>query len=181
MRVKDELYFAPKVKFEDINWGDKGKLIEAFEDRIKGFYLDPIKLLLCANHPFAAGVICITTIDCLGRLNYGKDEKKRVKKWAENYLTEFKNNPENAEIFNNDFRNGLVHEGRIKNGSYFSFEIKKIVFDGKSIGVNPKYLYGTIKTYFNEYIDKINKENKAFKNFKEMLNNDFSIESNMYK
>ena len=45
MRIKDIVHFSPNYKYEYINLDDKNCLIEAFEDRVGGFYLKPIEIL----------------------------------------------------------------------------------------------------------------------------------------
>lgn len=45
MKVGDILYFSPNYKFSVLNWDDKKILIDAFKDRVKGFYIEPARKL----------------------------------------------------------------------------------------------------------------------------------------
>ncbi|GAI66468.1 unnamed protein product, partial [marine sediment metagenome] len=51
---------------------DKEGLLEAFEDRVRGFYLRPTKLLNKEEKGFACGIILLSAIDFLARTRYGK-------------------------------------------------------------------------------------------------------------
>ncbi len=68
MKIGEMLYFSPKYKFSDLKWDDKKTLIEAFKDRVRGFYLEPARQLNDAKKGFATGVLCVTTIDFLARI-----------------------------------------------------------------------------------------------------------------
>lgn len=177
MKLEDGLYFSPNYAFKEIKWNDKEKLITAFEDRIRGFYLEPIKLLLGKENAFGAGVICITTIDCLAKFEYkSKERDNRIEQWfREN--TKF-NSKDYSKIFYKNFRCGLVHEGRIKEGSYFWIDENiTIVKEEGIMAINPKYLYDEIINYLKKYIDKLQKnEEKEFENFKFILDEDFKEE-----
>jgi len=45
MKIGDNLYFSHEYKFTQLDWDNKKELIEAFKDRVKGFYLNPAKKL----------------------------------------------------------------------------------------------------------------------------------------
>lgn len=70
MREEDKLHFSPKYIFADIDFDNKEKLIDAFNDRVYGFYLNPAKLLDNNRLGFACGLMCAATIDFLARLIY---------------------------------------------------------------------------------------------------------------
>lgn len=88
-------------------------MIEAFEDRVNGFYLKPIEEFNKIGYGFASGIICVTTIDFLARIAIGSDKVgERLRVWLKDNISA---NDDLANRFSKDFRNGLVHEGRIKN------------------------------------------------------------------
>ncbi len=105
MRVEEAIYFSPKYKFEDIDWNDKDKLIEAFKDRVNGFYLKPAEVLNSSReYGFAAGLLCASTIDFLARISIdGKYSGKRIKKWLCDNITEFKETEGASKKFYDDF------------------------------------------------------------------------------
>lgn len=174
MRIRDVLYFSPKYKFSQLNWDDKDALIKAFEDRVKGFYLEPAEKLNENKCGFASGLLCVVTIDFLARIATGKEKVKRedFEKWLKDNIEEF--NDQLATKFYKDFRCGLVHEGRIKNCGQFSYESKNLAWsEGKVMIVNPRLLLERIEKAFESYINKIQIEDSAFQNFKNALNRDF--------
>lgn len=173
--------FSLKHSFSDIkNIIDKPdkSLIEAFKERVEDFYLAPVKTLNDAEKAFAAGVLSVSAIDFLARY-YTKSEKvgERFIIWLQEYIPEFSGNKEAAERFYNDFRNGLVHEGRVKEGSYFTYkddefgELYKI-YDGIML-VNPVLLHAAILTALYRYIDDLDKNDDIYKKFKEVFSQNF--------
>jgi len=181
MKIGDKLYFSPKYKFTQLDWDNKKELIEAFKDRVKGFYLNPAKKLNEAKYSFAAGILCITAIDFLARIETGLDRiGKRFEKWLKDNIEEFdKQDPDCqsrtlAYRFYDEFRNGLVHEGRIKNAGQFSCEIKELVEVTESVMiVNPEKLLQAIEKTFDKYIGMLEKEGSIFQIFKCALIIDF--------
>jgi len=130
MNVRDVLYFSPKYKFSDLKWGNKTSLIIAFRNRVDGFYLEPAKQLNKDKSGFATGVLCITTVDFLARISIGTDRvRERITDWLKTNIVGFRgnlNSPKQtlANRFYDEFRNGLVHEGRIKNAGQFPMVTK---------------------------------------------------------
>jgi hypothetical protein len=175
MREKDKLHFSPKYIFADLNFGDKDKTIDAFKDRVDGFYLEPAKLLDKKYMGFGCGLLCITTIDLLARLTYPRS-KKRIEDWLKNNIQEFQK-VDFAERFYKDFRCGLVHEGRIKPFGEFSYEAKQIVTSEHNvIRINPHILLERIGQAFEEYLKKLENDPKEFNVFKNILKNDYNAE-----
>ena len=181
MKIGDKLHFSPEYKFTQLDWDNKKELIEAFKDRVKGFYLNPAKKLNEAKDSFAAGSLCITAIDFLARIETGLDRVgERFEKWLKDNIEEFdKQDPDCqsrtlAYRFYDEFRNGLVHEGRIKNAGQFSYEIKELVEVTESVMiVNPEKLLQAIEKTFDKYIGMLEKEGPIFQIFKCALIRDF--------
>lgn len=181
MRIRDILYFSPKYKFNVLKWDNKENLIDAFRDRVTGFYLSPAKALNEKQHAFAAGVISVATIDFLARIETGSDEVgKRFEEWVRANIRDFDNvNPDHrsqtlADRFYDEFRNGLVHEGRIKNAGQFSYYYSELVKVEQSVMIiNPEYLLKAIYESSERYMAKIEKEDFAFQAFKCTLMRDF--------
>ncbi len=61
MRIDNKIYFSPNIRFTDIDWDDKCKLIDAFKDRVEGFYLKPAKILNKERYGFAVFADSILT------------------------------------------------------------------------------------------------------------------------
>lgn len=82
------------------------------------------------NEAFAAGVLCMTTIDLLANMKYADlTNKRRYVKWLHSEIPVFNDvepgfpNQTLGELFYKDFRCGLVHEGRITRLGQFSYLI----------------------------------------------------------
>ncbi len=180
MKIGNILYFSPKHKFIDLDLEDKEKLIDAFEERVKGYYLIPAEEIV-GKHVFASGVLCVSTMDYLAKLESGSEKvKERFVTWTKNNIEGLnKADPDNvsstlAYRFYNEFRNGLVHECRIKNAGQFSFNYSELdrIIDGVMI-INPKYLLNEIKKSFDRYLEIVNKDDFTLQALKCTLINDF--------
>ena len=181
MRLGDILYFSPKYKFSVLNWDDEKILIDAFKDRVEGFYIKPIKKLNDDENVFAAGVLCLTTIDFLARITIEANTVgERIERWLKKYITEFNQNDPNdrsrtrALRFYEEFRNGLVHEGRIKNCGQFSDNFSELIHMEDTIMViNTVLLLKAIKTSFETYMDNVENDTTLFNQFRCALIRDF--------
>ena len=163
MRTSEEkLHYTSEHTFaelkEALDGGDKERVIQMFEQRVKELYLEPARLLIkCAKRRrnyigslFSAGLICVSTIDFLGRYYMGCQERNvesRFICWLLSYMRPPFNGylAKKFMILYKDFRNGLVHECRIKNGGEFSLNIDNLfvlkeVDNRKYLVVNPEVL-----------------------------------------
>ena len=158
-----------------MKWDDKKSLIDAFKHRVETFYLEPAKKLIETGDPFyafAVGVLCVSTIDFLACVCITCNRGTvgiRFERWVCNNISEF--DKTQAHRFYLYFRNGLVHEGRIKNCEQFSFgntcELFKTM-KGAMI-VNPRLLLEAINNSFNTYINKVEKEPLEFQKLEAYL------------
>ena len=171
--LNNELYFAKNLKFSELDWNDKNALIDAFKKRVETFYLEPAEKLNeieDAFYAFAEGVLCVSTIDLLACVTISCNRNDgRFEKWVETNIIEFRNpNPDKpgeklAHRFYDEFRNGLVHEGRIKNCGQFSYKFKELCTMMKgAMLVNPNSLLETINKSFCAYISKVETEPLEF-------------------
>ena len=192
MRINHDLYFSPNFKFTDLDWNNANNLVTAFHDRVYGFYLKPTSLLLEGGHAFAAGVLLVTTIDFLAKIQTGGKTGSRFEQWLITNIPQFDiSDPDNstrtlAKRFYDEFRNGLVHEGRIKNGGQFSFEIDNlhIVSDNSVMIINPRYLFQSVSDSFKKYETDLSDE-FVFQKFRcsliESFQKDMEIVKSQYK
>lgn len=175
LKKGDVLYFSPKHKFINLDWNDKEKLTDAFKDRVGGFYLHPAKILNERQYAFAVGTLCTTIIDFLARIEFGLDKTgERIKKWLLKYIPEcFNDNL--AERFYREFRNGLVHEGRIKRCGQFSYDHKEelIHLIDDVLIINPNLLLGKIIKAFDSYLKEVKTDEFKFQQLRCALIRDF--------
>jgi len=175
MRNGDVLYFSPRYKFIDLDFDGKSVTLDAFRDRVEGFYLGPAENLKSDCDAFAVGLLCVSTIDFLARLAFGPNTKvgERFVKWLRTNVKEF-NVGNRASQFYDDFRCGLVHEGLIKNAGEFSYEFPDLV---KSINgalmVNPRALLRAVKDSFQTYLKQLNSDDRAYSLFNSTMERDF--------
>lgn len=176
------LYFSPKFPFATLDLNDPIKAVEAFRDRIEGFYLEPARLLRKNGLAFACGLICCAAIDFLARYS-GIRGKNRIAEWLKSSMPDFRQQDPNkksvtlAERFSEDFRHGLVHEGRIRNLGEFSLETEELVkVDGQAMIVNPGLLLDSIQKAFDGYCATLDKNGGACSSLVNRLRNDFSKE-----
>jgi hypothetical protein len=181
MRVGEVLYFSPKFRFSDLDFNDAEKLIGAFSDRVEGFYLEPARRLLQAGDAFACGLMCCTSIDFLAR--YKSVTGSRITEWLKKNVPEFdKPDPQDrrrtvACRFEADFRNGLAHEGRIKNLGQFSLGQQTLLhFVDSAMIVNPRLLLEAIRTAFGKYCTGLQSGLSVLQDLISGLKSDFSQE-----
>ena len=182
MRTDDILYFSPKYKFLDLKWDDKKNLTDAFKDRVEGFYIEPTKKLNGNKNVFAVGVMCVVTIDFLARIKTCSGKVgKRFEDWLVSNIKEFnRSDPGNpsrtlACRFYDEFRNGPVHEGHIKNAGQFSyhFEEEIVKVEQGIMVINPDLLLNAIISSFDKYMHHVKNEEFTFHQLRCALIRDF--------
>ena len=189
MRIKDELFFSPKHRFSELDFEDPSGIVEAFRDRVRGFYLDPASRLADSDAAFALGSLCCVTIDFLAKYSLGVDKatKQTFVRWLSRIAPQFQErDPRNdkqplAMRFYNDFRCGLVHQGRVLNLGQFSFEPKEVVIsDQTGIIVNPRLLLDGIDNAFEGYVINLESNSSARGRLIKQLRKDFDQELEMF-
>ncbi len=185
MRIGDSVYFSRDLKFEQIDWGNKDNVINAFEDRVEELYLKPTEQLDRHKHPFATGIMCSAIIDLLARIESGREEttKHDFKKWLTTNIHDFVKSSSVKELetlamrFYIDFRCGLVHEGRIKKAAVFSYDLNCLVAEEDGImAVNPGMLFSKVKEVLEKYFEKIRNSQKEYDKLEKVLKRDFELD-----
>lgn len=180
MRIGGELYFSQKFKFVDLDLNDKEGLLEAFKDRVEGFYLRPAKLLNKEKNGFACGLICLSAIDFLSRIRY--KERNRVGMRNKKWITEYLGIPDiGAKQIYEQFRNGLVHEGRVKELGQFWYKSPKLTWIEKEqksnvMLINPDKLLASLEKGFSRYLIELKEDNQKFELFRKIFVEDFGDE-----
>ncbi len=175
MRIGGKLHFSPKYKFSDIDWNNDQILIDAFQDRVENFYIRPAQKLNASKDGFAAGVLCVTTIDFLARIALGvpKITRRDYVKWVRSNIQIFQHLNLASRLYV-EFRCGLVHEGRIKNTGQFSYEHPDIVkVDNGAMSINPDLLLKSVEESFGIYLEKLKADGLVLSAFRKALLRDF--------
>ncbi len=169
-----DLLFSPKYTFGKLDWNNKESLIDAFEDRVRGFYFRPIEELNKSKLGLGSYVICMAAIDFLALLSTGiKSSKRRFPMWLRDNIVFFRGN-ELADRLYKDFRCGLVHEGYIKRGGQLSYDVlHPISMEDDIIVVNPGILFKMVQNAFEDYLRKVRNDGAAFLRFSSILRSCF--------
>src|SRR5262249_8779171 len=122
MKIGEDVFFAPGVTFAQLDL-DGIELPDQYGRRVEGYYLEPAELLVEAGFGFAAGLLAVAAIDAMSRLYFGPNRLRRVtnrdfRTFARHLLPSFAERNA-ADILWQNYRNGLVHEGRLKEGCQF--------------------------------------------------------------
>jgi len=177
MNIKDILYFAPGIRFDEVHLNGP-ELPLQFRRRVAGFYVEPSEECVRRGYAFAAGVLLVSCIDALARLRFPKISDRqnggRFKRFAQNELQSF-SHPDLAKRFYDDFRNGLVHEGMLKNGAQFSLDFGKTLKQcGAFLIVNPEYLAKEVSSALDSYVDLLGRDDGEHQRLADKLREDFS-------
>ena len=91
MQKNHQLYFAPDYTFLDLAKAtDPFEIVNAYRDRIDGFYLEPAKIIIeyeGEDGAFAAGLICFTAIDAIAKTVTRKSNShERLVEWVQKNL-----------------------------------------------------------------------------------------------
>ena len=176
MKIGDFLYFAPEIRFTDVDLsGDR--LPAQYECRIEGFFLSPAACLLDSGHAFAAGLIIVSAIDALARVCRQENRVgERIRAWLQTEIAGLEL-PGQADALYQYFRNGLVHEARLKAGAEFSLEQDALVDEGPGImRINPRLLLAEVQAALRRFVLKLDKDTYARQAFLEQLKAEFIYE-----
>jgi hypothetical protein len=181
MRVKDVIHFSPNYPIQKIEFDNKEILIDAFKDRIQSYYINAADVLNKSNHAFAAGAILLTAIDAISYFTEVGAVSTRIKNFCYQIpeiaakTTEYQN--EFANRVNDEFRNGLIHEGRIKNGSQFSYDYPFLeIISDDCLVMNPEYFQKEVEAYFNLALQKVSTNQSNYLLFRQRFKQTFEAE-----
>ncbi|MEO7325613.1 MAG: hypothetical protein ABIW82_12360 [Dokdonella sp.] len=137
--------FAPGIFWSEVDLEREDAFREQLSQRFKGLYFEPARTLLDKSVPddFAAGVLILCAFDAIARLWTGKsgDVAVRFKETFEKFAPNEVDGPRWSPVVYDCFRNGLVHEGRIKSVARFDSDAANCVEEtGNTYIVNPKCL-----------------------------------------
>lgn len=175
MKINDRLYFAPGIRFSEVDI-DGPELPDHFRRRLDGFYIEPAEKCAQCGYAFAAGVLLVSCIDALAYMRFGGPVRKRFEKFTREQLRSFSSGDLAKRLYD-DFRNGLVHESRVKNGGQFSLDVGETVIQSDGILiVNPTCLAQETSVALRSYVHLLQMDNAERKKLAERLNKDISEE-----
>jgi hypothetical protein len=176
MRIGDFLYFAPGIRFSEVDLLGNTLPLQ-YEARITGFYLTPARELGESGYAFASGLLVVSCVDALSRLIYNRSGVgKRFQKWLVKELQSF-SDEQVARRFYLDFRNGLVHEGRVKNGGEFSLQQETtVLFEYSIMRVNPLCLLEEVDKSLSRFVKLLVENDSERNSFIGVLKHEFEYE-----
>jgi hypothetical protein len=163
------LYFAPGIGWDEVD--PNGPYLPGqFKQRIHGFYISPASCCIDADatFAFAGGTLVVSCIDALARLQFpALGVGARFKTFVDTQLPSFA--PVAAPLYY-DFRNGLVHEARIKNGGQFSLDLPApIERRGNLLIINPRHLLLEVEDALDNYIALLEGDSAARQQLADVL------------
>ncbi len=165
MLIGNVTYFAPSVPFEDLDLSGE-QLPEQLLARLESYYLGPAERCIKVRDAFAAGVLLVTCIDAVSRFDFGPNRAER--KVGKNFSTFVRirlpsfRDRKRATLLYEKYRNGLVHEARLKEGCQFSFGLNGTLdMSGKFPVVDPSLLLGELRGAIGALIQEM-RDSKAF-------------------
>lgn len=97
---------------------------------------------------------------------------RRFKRFVRDNLPSFAS-AERADCLYDDFRNGLIHEGRIKSGAQFSLDAGDTITDIEGIVlVNPMLLADEVSVALDRFIEVLHGDAVARRRFSDNLSRD---------
>lgn len=124
MRTPDGLFFAPGLRFKDLDLDDSTALADALDARARSWFLEPARRVAQMS-PFASGVIICCFIDAAAEF-----EGIGIADWVRGVVAGTgrqdprRTNKTIADSFEEDVRHGLVHHGRLNRGAEFSLDLE---------------------------------------------------------
>ena len=180
------LWFAPDRRMADINLDDPVALIDAFRDRVEGFFLAPAHHLKTmkpeAASLFAAALICAATIESLARFDPTLRRSQRpIADWLYKNVPQFGQGVQGrsaAEYFEERFRNGLAHEGYVASLGRLGNLAEVVTIDGDVVTVNPFLLVDEISKWLSRFQEDLKQRRRDPRTFQYRLKELFEAEVN---
>jgi ribonuclease HI len=178
-----KLWFAPSlpdstpgISFPEIDLSGK-QLPQQFAQRIRGYYIAPAVNAAMAGYTFASGLILVSSIDALAEIQSGsKGVKSRFCKWTAAELKSFED-PDVNKRFYEDFRDGLVHNARVKRGSQFSLDQNAtVVYERSILSINPLLLADEVYDALSRFVTQLEENEGVRKVFVNRIRSEFKDE-----
>lgn len=188
MRFEDEIYFSRNYEWTSINVLDPEDLVVKFEDRVTTIYLEQARKLIKDEknsfyNSFAAGIILFCTIEWLGTFLTSKSgfkNKLNVFLQQSSYFTAFDKKEQDTitKTIVECFRNGIVHNGRVKEACQFDifFDKKLFVVNNGLLIINTEPLYDLVANVLLEYVKLLKKDQGERDEFVNIFKKEFKSE-----
>lgn len=156
MRTPNGLFFAPGIRFKDLDLEDAHVFADALAVRADHWFFEPATSITQSS-PFAAGIIVVCFVDAAAEFTgttFVQWLQESVPSTAERDPRHTKKSV--AESFEEDVRHGLVHHARLNRGAEFSLELEQpIAVIGSVLVVNPRELLSAIRVKWQAFLDRV--------------------------
>lgn len=156
MLTPDGLFFAPGVRFKDLNVNDARALADALASRAQDWFFAPARCIAVPS-PFASGIVVACFIDAAAEF-----AGMKMAQWlCDAVPSSAERDPRRdkrtiADSFEEDVRHGLVHHCRLNRGAEFSLALEEPMAVVNSVLiVNPLQLLSAVEAKWREFLDTI--------------------------
>lgn len=174
-------YFTATERYDEVDWNDFSKIINAFRFRVDEWYIQPMHILAQSSHNYNFSIMALNCllIDMLSQYYYGKlkSHRETFKEFTRENFPEFKQNlpspihvgkdvlHDAADVLYTGYRCGILHEAHIAlyggiagaNGKILEiYNSGHVTYDDgtdcPSLIIEPYKLTLAIEQFFSEYI-----------------------------
>lgn len=169
MELDGKKMYSPKYPLAELRDADDEKVLEAFGDRIRNWYIGPIaSMLKDPGNDFTSLAIECMLLDALSGYYFGlqKDSSPKTFKDFTREVVPGMKERSTAEMFYDAFRNGILHETRIKKSGFISRRVDDVVVeDNGALYVNPQELHEVLQNWFDSYHKMLSEKEGLRKRF----------------
>jgi hypothetical protein len=184
--ARGELWFAPDRRMANIDLDDPVGLIDAFRDRVEGFFLEPARHLKTMAQEeaslFASALICAATIESLARFDPTvRNSNQPIADWLYVNIPQFCRDvggKSAATYFDERFRNGLVHEGYVASLGRLGNLDEVVTIDRDVVTVDPFLLIEEIANWLSRFQDDLKDNRRDVRAFQHRMKELFEAEIN---
>lgn len=180
MILQGKYLFSPKDEFNELELSNFASVVDAFERRIQGWFLNPIRQLLeNDSNLFVITATECMIVDALSGFFYGLERDTMKADFIGFLSKEAGIQRIVAKEFYDRFRCGIIHQTSIKKRSSISKEVEDIYLqDDGILFFNPEGFYRKLGDYSKVYIGRLRSDKETQKNFKKrfkyLFNEEFS-------
>jgi hypothetical protein len=150
------IFFAPHIRFNELNLKDAQALADALCARAERWFFGPAEDI-AASSPFASGIVAVCFMDAAAEF-----EGTTMTQWLREAVPSTaqvdprRSKKSIADSFEEDVRHGLVHHARLSRGAEFSLDLDQAVaLVGSVLVVNPRELLAAIRARWQHFIDRV--------------------------
>lgn len=180
MRIGEHLLWAPGIRFSELDL-DGPSLPEQYHARIDGYYLGPAEICVSHGAAFAAGLLSLTAVDAMSKLYFGPNRYRRTvsedfRTFVKLRLPSFASDRDSDTLYY-QYRNGLVHEARIKNGGEFRLD-QAATLEVSTAGpiVDPARLLTEVRAALDQLVAEMKGSAPFRREFTKLLKREFAFE-----